>query len=122
MRVFVTFYICIFIQIILSDTLYWLYFIKILNSSESTVVEVRRAITLVFLPTILMILSYSLLYWQLEKQMKLSRIQSGQTFMRRFKPDKIEKVREVIVFTAVACFIVSQLIVLVFATLSKVSL
>jgi hypothetical protein len=54
---------------------------------------------------------------QLEKQMKLSRIQSGQTFMRRFKPDKIEKVREVIVFTAVACFIVSQLIVLVFATL-----
>jgi hypothetical protein len=47
--------------------------------------------------------------------MKLSRIQSGQTFMRRFKPDKVEKVREVIVFTAVAFFIVVQVAVLVFA-------
>lgn len=44
--------------------------------------------------------------------MKLSRIESGQTFMRRFKPDKVEKVREVIVFTAVALFIVLQVAVL----------
>ena len=120
MQVFVCFYICILIQIILTDVLYWLYFAKIVQAVTSDVVTVKKAITLVFLPTILMILSYSLLYLQLEKQMKLSRIQSGQTFMRRFKPDKVEKVREIIVFTAVACYIVSQVVVLVCAALDKV--
>ena len=120
MQVFICFYICILIQIILTDALYWLYFAKIVKMVTSENVTVRRAITLIFLPTILMILSYSLLYLQLEKQMKLSRIQSGQTFMRRFKPDKVEKVREIIVFTAVACYIVSQVAVLVCAALNKV--
>jgi len=120
MQVFICFYICILIQIILTDALYWLYFAKFVNIVTSDDVTVRRAITYVFLPTILMILSYSLLYLQLEKQMKLSRIQSGQTFMRRFKPDKVEKVREIIVFTAVACYIVSQVAVLVCAALNKV--
>jgi len=33
MRVFVTFYTCILVQIVLTDTLYWLYFAKIVNSS-----------------------------------------------------------------------------------------
>lgn len=42
--------------------------------------------------------------------------------MRRFKPDKVEKVREVVVFTAVACFIVSQVAVLAFAAIEQVSL
>jgi len=103
-------------------TLYFVYFAKIVKAVSTELLTVKRAIALVFLPTILMILSYSLLYLQLEKQMKLSRIQSGQMFMRRFKPDKVEKVREIVVFTAVACYIVSQVIILILAALDKVQL
>lgn len=48
--------------------------------------------------------------------MKMSRIQSGQTFMRRFKGGGIEKVRAIVVFSLLAVFVVVQAVMLILAT------
>lgn len=34
MKVFVTFYICIIVQIVLTDILYWIYFAKLINPNN----------------------------------------------------------------------------------------
>ena len=76
LKVFVCFYGCILVQIILSDALYWVYFAEI-KKLDAIPDELARIISLVFLPTILMIISYCLMFFQLEQIIKRSRIQSG---------------------------------------------
>jgi hypothetical protein len=84
-KVFICFYWSILVQIILSDALYWTYFTAF--KAQEYLTSYLTAVSLIFLPTILMIISYCLMYFQLEQLMKRSRIQSGQLFMRRFKGD-----------------------------------
>lgn len=64
-KVLVSFYWCILVQICLSDALYWIYFAEIVKL-DSVPTDLARIISLVFLPTILMIISYCLLFFQLE--------------------------------------------------------
>jgi len=64
MKVFKAFYAFIIIQIILTDVLYWVYFFKIVNYDYSKgTVTLSHVLALVFLPTILMMLNYSLLFF-----------------------------------------------------------
>ena len=68
MKVFKSFYAFILTQIVLTDALYWAYFFKIIDSSfEQDMFGLGSQVALVFLPTILMMLNYSLLYFQLER-------------------------------------------------------
>lgn len=63
-KVFKAFYAFIITQILLTDVLYWVYFSKIVNYDFSQgTVTLSHVVALVFLPTILMMLNYSLLYF-----------------------------------------------------------
>lgn len=63
-KVFKAFYAFIITQILLTDALYWVYFSKIVNYDFSQgTVTLSHVVALVFLPTILMVLNYSLLYF-----------------------------------------------------------
>ena len=62
-KVFVCFYWSILVQIVLSDSLYWVYFVQMAGVVSISTDELVRAIALVFLPTILMIISYSLMFF-----------------------------------------------------------
>ena len=125
MKVYLAFYWFILIQIIMTDGLYWVYFATIVkiesNGEPPEPITLNKAVALVFLPTILMVISYSLMYYQLEKQMKLSRIQSGQTFMRRFKKDNVELVKRVVLFSTVGIVTLIDAGYLVAASYAKVS-
>jgi hypothetical protein len=54
--------------------------------------------------------------------MKLSRIESGQTFMRRFKVDSVEKIRVTVVFGTVAVFVAGQVIMMALAVFKIIDL
>ena len=54
--------------------------------------------------------------------MKQSRIQSGQTFMRRFKKDNVELAKQVVLFTCVAIVAAIDCAYLVLAVYEKVTL
>ena len=63
-KVFKAFYAFIMTQILLTDVLYWVYLSKIVNYDFSQgTVTLSHVVALVFLPTILMMLNYSLLYF-----------------------------------------------------------
>ena len=62
MKIFSVFYWCILLQLALTSTLYWVYFAKIIEITQDSSIYVS-AIALIFLPTILMIIGYSLLYY-----------------------------------------------------------
>ena len=63
-KVFKALYAFIMTQILLTDVLYWVYFSKIVNYDFSQgTVTLSHVVALVFLPTILMMLNYSLLYF-----------------------------------------------------------
>jgi hypothetical protein len=69
-----------------------------------------------------MILNYSLIYVQLERCIKMSKMQSGQSYKRRFQTDKVELVREIIVFVTIGIFVALQTVVMALAVDSKVSI
>lgn len=66
MKIFTAFYICVLLQISVTCLLYWIYFGQFLSNPDNSNI-VTSAVALIFLPTILMTISYSLLYYQYEK-------------------------------------------------------
>jgi len=105
-RVFKVFYGFIAATLILTIVLY---FISSLNLSIETVEDKKSAIFLVilfyFLPAILMVLDFALMYYQLELLMTMSRISGGEELRSRLKNKKLAVIMRVLVFTIVAIFI-----------------
>jgi len=76
-------------------------------TKEDTKAIIFALIVFYFFPTIFMVLCFSLMYFQLDLLMTLSRISGGEELRSRLKNKKLAVFMKALVFTIVAIFIVT---------------
>ena len=116
-KVFVTFYISLWIILILTCALYF-------KSSQPnwTGISSTGAVTaLYFVPSILLIIMYVLLYHQLEMLMTNSRVPTGQDFRTSKKTEKIAKWVRIGITSFIITYVVVQIIMIALTWLTLVS-
>lgn len=109
-RIFTGFYSLVWATLILTITLYFSVTAQFFNSKANTL----GVVAFYFLPLILMVFCYVLLYYQLELMMTVSRIESSQNYVRRFnKSHKLKVCMRIIILGLIALFIGVQLLLMV---------
>lgn len=84
-RVFKWFYVILWIQLLLTATLNWVLALKLYNTGEeATKEETLEVILFVYAPSIMMVITYTLLYYQMIHMFMLSRLKTAQRFHSRF--------------------------------------
>ena len=74
-----------------------------------------------FLPTVFMVICFSLMYYQLELLMTMSRISGGEELRSRLKNKKLAVFMRALVFSIMGVFVATQLVMMVLALFDVVS-
>ena len=106
-RVFKAFYIFIVITLVLTIALYSTISTKLFSYESDNLTVTFGLIVFYFLPTIFMVLCFSLMYKQLEWLMQMSRISGSDERRSAVKNKKVALVMRIVVFTVVAIFVVT---------------
>lgn len=83
MQVFRAFYGSLWVITLLNSALYWVLFANQAKDRATDNTTGFKSVVLIFLPSILMSLNYSLMYLQLEDMQKEARVQGGVAYMQR---------------------------------------
>ncbi len=108
-QVFTGFYSLIWSTLILTIILYIMMTVNFFTSLEN----VYGVVSFYFLPTILMVLCYVLLYYQLEIMMTVSRIESSQNYVGRLQSKYVAECIRITMLTLIYVFVALQLILMV---------
>jgi len=105
-RIFTAFYAFLWAMLTLTITLYFLLSAQTLKTPTSSSKSVTLGVlSFYFLPTILMVLSYVLLYQLLELMMTSSRIASANSYRTRFNNAKIAVYARVAIISCISLFV-----------------
>ena len=112
-RIFTAFYAFLWAELTLTITLYFLLSAQTLKTESSGSKSVTLGVlSFYFLPTILMVLSYVLLYQHLELMMTSSRIASSNQYRFRLQNGKIAIYARVAVISCIALFVGVQVLLM----------
>ena len=89
--------------------------------SKDLNVNFLRLITFVYVPTILMVFNYVLLYHVHEKQKLLSTLRSGTSFRSRFVSQNWEWYVRIALLVVLSLFVIVQLVVVMLVSMEVVS-
>ena len=84
--------------------------------------NVYGVVSFYFLPTILMLLCYVLLYYQLEIMMTVSRIESSQNYVGRLKSKYVAECIRITMLTLIYVFVALQLLLMVLCFFELISM
>ena len=123
-RVFKVFYAIVWSTLILTILLYLSASMALFSFSINDPRDISRIgiVSFYYMPTIFMVLLYTLLYYQLEMLMTMSRISSGQVFRTRLQDRKLGKVLKIVTFTIVGIFMALQLLMIALTLIAQLSL
>jgi len=107
----------IILYLILSTELF-----KIEDITDSSKRIYIGVVVFYFLPTVFMVLCFSLMYYQLELLMTESRISGGQEMRSRLKNKKLAVIMRVMVYTCMTVFVITQLVIMALALFGLVNL
>ena len=84
--------------------------------------NVYGVVSFYFLPTILMVLCYVLLYYQLEIMMTVSRIESSQNYVGRLQSKYVAECVRITMLTLIYVFVALQLLLMVLCFFELISM
>ena len=122
-RVFKVFYSFLWATLILTIALYGTLSTQLFNLdfTKDTKAINFGLIVFYFLPTVFMVLCFSLMYYQLELLMTMSRISGGEELRSRLKNKKLAIFMRALVFSIMGVFVATQIVMMVLALFDIVS-
>jgi len=122
-RVFKVFYSFLWATLILTIALYGTLSTQLFNLdfTKDTKAINFGLIVFYFLPTVFMVLCFSLMYYQLELLMTMSRISGGEELRSRLKNKKLAIFMRALVFSIMGVFVATQIVMMVLALFDVVS-
>ena len=106
---FIAFYSFVWATLILTIVLYFLLSAQFVKTNSTTTGATFGIIVLYFLPTILMVLCYVLIYNQGEKLMIKSRISTSDNYIRpNLQSEKLTKCINIVYYSVLGMFIIVQ--------------
>ena len=121
-RIFTAFYAFLWAELVLTITLYFLLSAQTIKTSTQSKSVTLGVLSFYFLPTILMVLSYVLLYQHLELMMTSSRIASSNSFRYRLHNAKIAIYARVAIISFIALFVGVQVLLMLLCFFEAISL
>ena len=127
MKAFRAFYGTLWISTVLNSALYWVLFAEQANENydpidpeEDPEAAGLKSVILIFIPTIIMSLDYTLLYLQLEEMNKGARSQGGVAYIKKEYHMKLTKIMNIVTFVYVGIFIAVQALIIVLTVVGTV--
>ena len=105
-HVFKLFYSFVWAQVLCTDILYWTVSMKMINNQKVST-NFFKLIVLVYVPTILMVFNYALLYYTHEKLKIETTIRSGVAYRSRFRSQSCANCIRIALLVVLCLFVVS---------------